>query len=517
MAFNYYNLAYFAPLISVMIILVVLFAFFPMPSRHPNISTATTEYNVTFNEVGLPKDIQWGITFGGHQFNSTPGQNQITVTGLTSGNYIWTTWSIPCGNGCRYTPTQLAGSISVPGESFQTIRFVKQFNINLEPIFQDNPSISPSFYYMALGSQNTIHLVNSSLWVDANTLWYVSPVLIQGSSGQERWITSQGSGTVTGPQNININYYHQFLISYDVITSDSSVIPTPIHLTAQSFGTILVQSLGMGINKLWLDSATNWKVDASINGTTGLERWMLAVPSSGVIAAPVSITLPYIHQYYLSFIVSPQSSGYVNVSDGWFNAGKITIAAIPSANYGFDRWYSDNPFVFISNLNTPVTDVIVHGAGNITAFFNKPSNSFFFTNTQQQSVYLTVEAGTGGSVTYSYGQNTGSVSQGSKTALLLPVGTNVCLTAIPMSGYTFAGWNNSLLGNANPYCFTVYANMTIHADFSNSTQNNNGGSSGEGTTVQSVPEFPFGSLPITAATFLLLLFLSSRIRRKNNI
>jgi hypothetical protein len=95
MAFNYYNLAYFAPLISVMIILVVLFAFFPMPSHHPNISTATTEYSVTFNEVGLPKDIQWGITFGGHQFNSTPGQNQITVTGLTSGNYIWTTWSIP--------------------------------------------------------------------------------------------------------------------------------------------------------------------------------------------------------------------------------------------------------------------------------------------------------------------------------------------------------------------------------------------------------------------------------------
>src|SRR5579883_56126 len=517
MAFNYYNLAYLAPLISVMIILVVLFAFFPIPPHHPNISTTATEYNVTFNEVGLQKDMQWGINFAGHQFNSTPGQNQITLTGLTSGNYIWTTWSIPCGDGCRYTPTQLAGSINVPGESSQTIRFIKQFNINVEPIFQDNPSISPTFSYIALGSQNTIHLVNSSLWVDANTLWYVSPILIQGSSGQERWITNQGSSVVTGPQNIDINYYHQFQISFNIITSDSSVIPTPIHLTARAFGTTFVQSLGMGVNKLWLDSATNWKVDSSINGTTGVERWILAAPSSGVVTTPSYITLPFIHQYYLSFIVSPQSSGYVNVSDGWFNAGKITIAAIPSTNYGFDRWYSDNPSVFISNLNAPVTDVIVHGAGNITAFFNRLSNSFFFTKIPQQSVYLTVEASTGGSASYSYGQNFGSVSQNSKTTLLLPVGTSVCLTATPLSGYTFVGWNNSLLGNANPYCFSVYANMTIQADFSNSTQNNNGGGSGEGTTVQSVPEFPFGSLPITAATFLMLLFLSSRIKRKNNI
>src|SRR5579884_4235676 len=106
-----------------------------------------------------------------------------------------------------------------------------------EPIFQDNPSISPTFSYIALGSQNTIHLVNSSLWVDANTLWYVSPILIQGSSGQERWITNQGSSVVTGPQNIDINYYHQFQISFNIITSDSSVIPTPIHLTARAFGT----------------------------------------------------------------------------------------------------------------------------------------------------------------------------------------------------------------------------------------------------------------------------------------
>ncbi|MEM3637918.1 MAG: hypothetical protein QXX17_01570 [Conexivisphaerales archaeon] len=516
MAFNYYNLAYLIPLISVIVILIVILAFFPISAHNPTVTQATTSYSVTFVEVGLPPGLQWGVNFNGHQLNSTGYQNQVTMSNVLTGNYVWTAWSIPCGDGCEYSPTQLTGSLNVPGQLFQIIHYIKQYKVNVAYSLTGNPPLIPKLSYMSLGSYNTMQLSNTTLWIDSNSFWYASPATIQSSNGVERWITNQAGGVISGPQDILLVYYNQYLTTFNILTTDNSVLPTPVYLTVEAFGSPVTHSVSVGENQIWADSAGGWKASSIIKGSSNLERWLLSAPSTGTINGATTIALPYVHQYYLQFLVLPQSSGTVNVSNGWFNAGKFGLSVVPSSGFSFDRWYTDSASIFILNQYSQTTDVLIHGAGNITAVMSKPSTSISFGYSQvtQQQVSLTIETTTGGSVTYSYGQTTGSVAQASKTTLSVPTGSSVCLTALALPGYSFTGWNNSLLGNSNPYCFTVYTSLLIQADFA-PTGSPGGGSTGGGNGTQSVPEFPLGSFPAVAITFVLLLLLSSTIRKRD--
>jgi uncharacterized repeat protein (TIGR02543 family) len=74
-------------------------------------------------------------------------------------------------------------------------------------------------------------------------------------------------------------------------------------------------------------------------------------------------------------------------------------------------------------------------------------------NVVQSGFTLTVNAGTGGSVTRSLNQTT------------YAAGTNVTLTAVPQTGYRFTGWSGGATGTTNPVTVTMNANVTVTASF----------------------------------------------------
>jgi uncharacterized repeat protein (TIGR02543 family) len=74
-------------------------------------------------------------------------------------------------------------------------------------------------------------------------------------------------------------------------------------------------------------------------------------------------------------------------------------------------------------------------------------------NVVQPGFTLTVNAGTGGSVTRNPNQAT------------YAAGTTVTLTAVPQTGYTFTGWSGGATGTTNPVTVTMNANATVTASF----------------------------------------------------
>jgi uncharacterized repeat protein (TIGR02543 family) len=74
-------------------------------------------------------------------------------------------------------------------------------------------------------------------------------------------------------------------------------------------------------------------------------------------------------------------------------------------------------------------------------------------NVVQSGFTLTVNAGTGGSVTRNPNQAT------------YAAGTVVTLTAVPQTGYRFTGWSGGATGTTNPVTVTMNANATVTASF----------------------------------------------------
>ncbi|MBD3243337.1 MAG: SUMF1/EgtB/PvdO family nonheme iron enzyme [Chitinivibrionales bacterium] len=70
-----------------------------------------------------------------------------------------------------------------------------------------------------------------------------------------------------------------------------------------------------------------------------------------------------------------------------------------------------------------------------------------------ERVGLTITADSGGTVS------------GTPADSMVNAGTAVTLTAIPDSGYAFAGWSGSIVSAANPLTLTVTADLSIHAAF----------------------------------------------------
>jgi len=102
---------------------------------------------------------------------------------------------------------------------------------------------------------------------------------------------------------------------------------------------------------------------------------------------------------------------------------------------------------------------------------------------------LSVTAPANGTVTGSLG----GIDCGTVCSAQLGSGTSVTLTAIPATGYVFAGWGGGCAGTTNPLTVTPSADLTCTASFTAS-----GGGAGGGTMPPPAPPPGFVSAPVTA-------------------
>lgn len=511
MAFNYYSLTYTIPVVTLVVVLGLFFLFFPLGNVHSP-SPSPTLYTVTFTQNGLPSGMVWNISFDGKVYwSSNSDPLHITVSGITAGSHVWSTQPLSCGTGCIYSPLVSTGQISTPGQSAVVVSFVRQYEVEVIPVFYYGyPSSSPSFVYLSLGSVNTKPLTSPfTVWADSGSSWFLSPGNIYSNSGNERWVTSFTKGQMENSETLNLVYYHQVLVDLNVSTSDGSIIP-PLNVTYQSFGSLTYTKLSVGRGQYWMDVGSTLTATKAIYTNMNAERWMLKGPSIYSISGAITFNFLYDHQYLVSFYAYPSNAGTVNETTGWYSPGSMIVNALPTSGYTFEDWSSNGSGIFIRNQFSSLTQIVIHGPGNVTAKF-VPSQSSFGFSLSTQSVTLTLVSGNGGTINYDVnnGQLIGTVSAGRPVAKVLPIGSYVCLTAIPAQGYGFKGWNNSVLSMANPFCFTLNHDTLVLAGFSLSSS---GSGSGQGSNppTQSVPEFPDGGFTLMVALSLFLVFFLSK-------
>jgi len=82
---------------------------------------------------------------------------------------------------------------------------------------------------------------------------------------------------------------------------------------------------------------------------------------------------------------------------------------------------------------------------------------------------LTIVAGGGGSVSYTYTGGAGTIPAGSSHTIYVPPGTNVSLVESPSTAYEFTGWSGVATGNQSSIRVTVTEPVQVTASFSLTT------------------------------------------------
>jgi len=233
---------------------------------------------------------------------------------------------------------------------------------------------APVFTYISNGLTETATLSTSPtvLEVDSGTSWSVTNPLA-GSGSTERWETGQAtSGTATSSQSLEFVYYNQYMqtLSYSVL--DSSIPPAPTFI-ANQFGARFDQVLSTAAIGYWFDGGSSWSVTNPIAGSAG-ERWEInstLQPDTGTISGSETILFAYVHQFQVTFDVSPVGGGLTTPTGStvWEDAGQVSISATPTSGYQFLSWSSSTDSIGFANGLSAKTVASISGSGTITANF----------------------------------------------------------------------------------------------------------------------------------------------------
>ena len=152
------------------------------------------------------------------------------------------------------------------------------------------------------------------------------------------------------------------------------------------------------------------------------------------------------------------SSSPANCAGGQYNQGtQISILATPFGGYEFVNWTADEAGTNEISVSNPLTIAI---ASNLSAFANFDEIDYGNCYTLTTNTLVT-GGGVGGSVIVT------PASGGGCPAGQYPNGTQVTVSAITNSGYTFTGWSGAASGATASTTVTVNANPTVvSANFS---------------------------------------------------
>ncbi|NIG55946.1 right-handed parallel beta-helix repeat-containing protein [Chitinophaga sp. Cy-1792] len=247
--------------------------------------------------------------------------------------------------------------------------------------------------------------------------------LSAGSSDKSNG-TEVGSTNVWWKNNVSTNSGSLVISSADFVTL------TP-NITRSADGT---PQLG---NFLALAAGSDM-IDAGI-ATTGI-TYNGAAPDLGAREYSGTSTTTYT----LATSITPAGAGTVSASPagGSYAPGTlVTVTASPASGYTFSGW---------SGSSTATTAAV-----NITMDANKSLvANFSATGTSGYTLTTSASPAAGGSITRS------------PNATSYAAGTVVTLTAVPATGYSFAGWSGNASGSSIATTVTMNSNLSVTAGFS---------------------------------------------------
>jgi hypothetical protein len=257
-------------------------------------------------------------------------------------------------------------------------------------------------------------------------------VTIAGDVG-ERWAASAQGWSVSAPNVIPdpIRIYQQYEVSISHSIVGGGTPPDP-EFASTSLGSPIVVDLSAGTMTGWFDAGSAYSFTSVLNGSNPGERWLGSGgggSATSVISAPDgALSEVYTHQYYVGLGVNDPSGGSVTQESGWFEVGSsLRASASPDPQWRFETWNGSGAGAYAGT--DPSLDVTVMGPLS--------ENATFY-------VQLSIAAGAGLDIGFSYGSDAGTVQSGTVQTLYVPPSSNVTLRATPSDlVYSFASWQGT--------------------------------------------------------------------------
>jgi len=310
--------------------------------------------------------------------------------------------------------------------------------------------LPPILTYVAGGQTLAVALTTTPAvyTVDAGTAWSVS-ALLGGSGANERWATNESvSGVAMKSESLVFPYSHQFSASFAYrVTGGGSGYSAPSVIYEQF---ALARSDRANLTA-WVDAGSAYAFPSSLVGSNASERW-LANPlnPNGTVFGSGVIEVAYRHQAHLTFRFQGPAESSISPASGWYDVGaSITPSVSPAAGWAVGTWMGTGTGAYSGPEVSPT--ILVAGSISEIAILYPG---------------LTIAAGAGGSVSYSYGGISGTVAGGSTRTLYVPTGTTVMIVASPSSSYTFGQWSGISSSNRSSVNVTVTGPAQATAHFS---------------------------------------------------
>ncbi|MDT7891323.1 MAG: hypothetical protein RQ952_01125 [Thermoproteota archaeon] len=185
--------------------------------------------------------------------------------------------------------------------------------------------VSPNASFYQFGSKVSKTMPFGD-WLDANTQWEVINPL-PNSNNKERWISNdQTKGTVSESITIKINYYHQFLINFNlhIVGGQNSNLP---NMTYYSFGALTNKTMP---SSEWIDANTVLKIPLLLKGSDENQRW-ITPKTSFTINSSMTLNFVYYLQYRISinYKVMNDSTQSLDITLQYLYLGNKTEAKLP--------------------------------------------------------------------------------------------------------------------------------------------------------------------------------------------
>ncbi len=303
-------------------------------------------------------------------------------------------------------------------------------------------SMPPPLVNVTVFGQSSRVAAGPQYVLDAGTNYsYENP--LPASTASERIATNDSAvGAVTGPLNLTIHYYHQYRVTFDYAVESGGSLPAPA-VGYSSFGANASVKANATV---WADAGGAYAYSSSLGGSTGGVRVGPGKGAVGNVTAPGTITVAYRLQYLLNVTVEPGDLGSDVSGGGWYDAGSgANLTATAPSGWKFMGW----------------SGAVTGSGAFLSLTMNQPANvtALFYPG-------LTIVAGAGGSVAYSYGAVSGTVPAGGSLTLYAPIGTQITLIAQPSSvANTFVSWNGGANGSSTATAVTLSEPMTVSAAF----------------------------------------------------
>src|SRR6266705_5410500 len=312
--------------------------------------------------------------------------------------------------------------------------------------------LPPTLTYVAGGQSVTVALTTTPAIyaIDAGTAWSVSTIL-GGSRANERWATNETvSGSATRSETLSFHYSHQFSASFNYrVTGGGSGYVAP-SVSYEQFTILRANDANL---TAWVDAGSAYSFPTSLGGSNATERWMAdALDRNGTVGASATVEIVYRRQAFLTFGFQGPAESSISPGTGWYDVGfSLTPTVTPAAGWAVGTWEGSGLGAYSGPQASP-TIFVVGPISEIAILY--PG--------------LTIHAGDGGSVSFSYGSMSGTIAGGSSRTLYLPSGTIITIVASPSSSYMFTQWSGASSSNRSSVTVTMAgpADLIAHFAFS---------------------------------------------------